>query len=192
WTIAQNLDTKDETEVQIFYSVHDPLRHYRCQIPELLGKHIRGCFYGWVIFFDHPHNVMWSLWNPITSKVINLPLYASVIAAKLVVELTIVVKDNGVAINLLSLLMLPDLSLYGHKRRAYLVGTCKDLFCICIDFDEVTETIGDVYLFKLDINSKNWEELRDATIILEIDGYLYPEYQSCNWIRVGGIYTYSR
>ncbi|GJS25033.1 hypothetical protein Tco_0453665 [Tanacetum coccineum] len=261
WIVAQNLDAKDETEVQIFYSVHDPLRHYRCQIPELLGKHIRGCFYGWVIFSDHPHNVMWSLWNPITSKVINLPrliykqsdsdyidyccltsppddpnsillmtraqkphfvfcrlcpskkklrwtemsyakqvnkvtgvdgfltsltccngkVYASVITAKLVVELTIVVKDNGVAINLLSLLMLPDLSLYGHKRRAYLVGTCKDLFCICIDFDEVTDTIGDVYLFKLDMNSKNWEELedlKDATIILEIDGYLYPEYHS--------------
>nr|GEZ83641.1 hypothetical protein [Tanacetum cinerariifolium] len=253
WIVAQNLDAKDETEVQIFYSVHDPLRHYRCQIPELLGKHIRGCFYGWVIFSDHPHNVKWSLWNPITSKIINLPrliykqsdsdyinyccltsppddpnsillmtraqkphfvfcrlcrkkkklrwtemsyakqvnkvtgvdgiltsltccngkVYASVITAKLVVELTIVVKDTGVAINLLSLLMILDLSLIGHKRRAYLVGTCKDIFCICIDFDEVTETICDVYLFKLDMNSNSWEELedlRDATIILEING----------------------
>nr|GEV97170.1 RNA-directed DNA polymerase, eukaryota [Tanacetum cinerariifolium] len=67
------LDAEDEIQVQIFYNVHDPLRYYRCQIPELLGKHVRGCFYGWVILSNHPRNVMWSLWNPVTSKVINLP-----------------------------------------------------------------------------------------------------------------------
>ncbi|GKD24993.1 hypothetical protein Tco_1231207, partial [Tanacetum coccineum] len=40
WIVAQNLDAEDETEVQIFYSVHDPLCHFRCQIPELLGKYV--------------------------------------------------------------------------------------------------------------------------------------------------------
>ncbi|GJV11191.1 hypothetical protein Tco_1352732 [Tanacetum coccineum] len=222
WIVAQNLDAKHEMEVQIFYSVHDPLRHYRCRIPELLGKHVRGCFYGWVILSDHPHNVMWSFWNPVTSKVINFPrlifkhdddddieycsltsppdvtgededdflnsltccngkVYASTISADDVVEVTILVKDTGVAINLVSLVMSPDLSLNCHTRRSYLVGTCKDLFCIYIDFHEFTKTISDVYLFKLDMNSKPWEELedlKDATIILEIDGYLCPEFHS--------------
>ncbi|GKC60560.1 hypothetical protein Tco_1088158 [Tanacetum coccineum] len=30
-------------------------------------------FHGWVILFDYPENVMWSLWNPLTSKIIRLP-----------------------------------------------------------------------------------------------------------------------
>ncbi|GJY40953.1 hypothetical protein Tco_0428223, partial [Tanacetum coccineum] len=269
WIVAQNLDAEDETQVQIFYDVHDPLRYYRCQIPELLGKHVRGCFYGWVILSNHPRNVMWSLWNPVTSKVINLPrliykqsdsddddddddddidcccltsppddpnsvllmssarkphfvfcrlhpkkkklrwtemsyakqvknvtgedrflnsltccdgkVYAYTVTSLLVVELSIVVKDTGVAVNLSSLLKFPDFSPVGHSRRSYLVGTCKDIFIIYIDFDDVGKTISNVNLFKLDMNSKTWEELedlKDATIILDIDGYLYPEFHS--------------
>ena len=73
WVVAQNLEAEDDTDVQIFYNIHDPLCHYRCRIPELLGKRIRGCFYGWVILSKNPHDVMWSLWNPVTSKLINLP-----------------------------------------------------------------------------------------------------------------------
>ncbi|KAJ0958280.1 hypothetical protein HanPSC8_Chr01g0037191 [Helianthus annuus] len=72
WLVAQNLE--DDTKDQIFYTMHDPLSRYRCQIPELFGRCIRGCFHGWVILSsNHPHNVMWSLWNPVTSKTICLP-----------------------------------------------------------------------------------------------------------------------
>ena len=76
WFVAQNLeDEADDTQVDIFYNIHDPMSHYRCQIPELLGKRIRGCFHGcWaVLSSNHPRDVIWSLWNPITSKIINLP-----------------------------------------------------------------------------------------------------------------------
>ncbi|PWA88479.1 hypothetical protein CTI12_AA120140 [Artemisia annua] len=76
WFVAQNLEAEDDgTQGQIFYNLHDPMSHYRCQIPELLGKCIRGCFHGcWVLLSsNHPRDVMWSLWNPITSKIINLP-----------------------------------------------------------------------------------------------------------------------
>ncbi|PWA65472.1 hypothetical protein CTI12_AA335500 [Artemisia annua] len=261
WFVAQNLDAEDEKEVQIFYNVHDPLRHYRCRIPELLGKYVRGCFYGWVILSDHPR---WSLWNPVTSKFINLPplihkqsdtndddigycclssppddpnsillmtrtekphfvfcrlypkkkklrrwtemsyakhvkkvtgidgflqsltccdgkIYAYARASRLVVEISIVVKDTGVAINLLSLLKFPFPRLNHCNRLPYLVGSCKDLFSIFIDFDEVTEAIDNVHLFKLNMNYKTWEELEDlndATISFEIGGYLYPEFHS--------------
>ncbi|PWA44234.1 hypothetical protein CTI12_AA531030 [Artemisia annua] len=176
WLVAQNLDAEDETEVQIFYNVDDPLRHYRCQIPELLGKDVRGCYYGWVKKVTGGVDGILQCLTCCNGKV-----YASVITGELVVELSIVVKDTGVAINLLSLLDLPDPSVNGHRRHSYLVGTCKDIFCVCLDLDEVADTIYYVYLFKLDMNSKTWEELedlKDATISLEIYDYLYPEFHS--------------
>ncbi|GJV14796.1 hypothetical protein Tco_1360119 [Tanacetum coccineum] len=76
WFVAQNLeDEADDTQVDIFYNIQDRVSHYRCQIPELHGKRIRGCFHGcWaVLSSNHPRDVIWSLWNPITSKIINLP-----------------------------------------------------------------------------------------------------------------------
>ncbi|GJY08349.1 hypothetical protein Tco_0375403 [Tanacetum coccineum] len=76
WCVAQNLEAEEEdTQVNIFYNLHDPISHYHCKIPELLGKRIRGCFHGcWVLLSSNqPHDVMWSLWNPFTSKVITLP-----------------------------------------------------------------------------------------------------------------------
>nr|GEZ35866.1 hypothetical protein [Tanacetum cinerariifolium] len=76
WFVAQNLEGEgDDTQVDIFYNIHDPLSHYRCQIPELHGNRIRVCFHGyWVVLSsNHPRDVIWSLWNPITSKIINLP-----------------------------------------------------------------------------------------------------------------------
>ncbi|GJU07559.1 hypothetical protein Tco_1123989 [Tanacetum coccineum] len=37
--VAQNLEGEgDDTQVDIFYNIHDPLSHYRCQIPELHGN----------------------------------------------------------------------------------------------------------------------------------------------------------
>ncbi|GJR87329.1 hypothetical protein Tco_0211340, partial [Tanacetum coccineum] len=76
WFVSQKVeDEGDNTQFHIFYNIHDPMSHYRCQIPELLGKRIRGCFHGcWVVLSsNHPRDVIWSLWNPITSKIINLP-----------------------------------------------------------------------------------------------------------------------
>nr|GEZ45249.1 4-coumarate--CoA ligase-like 7 [Tanacetum cinerariifolium] len=40
WFVAQDLEAEDDIDVQIFYNIHDPLCHYRCRIPELLGKRI--------------------------------------------------------------------------------------------------------------------------------------------------------
>ncbi|KAI3719852.1 hypothetical protein L6452_20757 [Arctium lappa] len=46
------------------------MSHYRCQIPELCGRYIRGCFHGWVVLSDRDK---WSLWNPISTNFIHLP-----------------------------------------------------------------------------------------------------------------------
>ncbi|GKC58271.1 hypothetical protein Tco_1085869 [Tanacetum coccineum] len=74
WLVGQKLEPEeDETVDHIFYGLHDQQPHYRCQIPELLRKRIRGCFHGWMILSHHPDNVIWFLWNPMTSKTIRLP-----------------------------------------------------------------------------------------------------------------------
>ncbi|PWA45640.1 hypothetical protein CTI12_AA515810 [Artemisia annua] len=71
WLVSQSLETdEDGTGGQFFYTIHDPLFHYQCRIPELLENRIRGCFYGWMILSN---NTKWSLWNPVTSKIIQLP-----------------------------------------------------------------------------------------------------------------------
>ncbi|MFS7908673.1 hypothetical protein Hanom_Chr01g00085911 [Helianthus anomalus] len=74
WLVDWNIEAEeDDSRDHIDYTVRDPLSHQRCQIPSHLGKRIRGCSYGWVILSNHPHNDMWSLWNPMTSKIIRLP-----------------------------------------------------------------------------------------------------------------------
>ncbi|PWA51700.1 hypothetical protein CTI12_AA272760 [Artemisia annua] len=73
WFVAQNLEAEeDDAQAHTFFNLHDPLSHYRCKIPELLGKRIRGCFFGcWVLLSNRDNR--WSLWNPITCEIINLP-----------------------------------------------------------------------------------------------------------------------
>ncbi|GKB53085.1 cation/H+ exchanger, CPA1 family protein [Tanacetum coccineum] len=72
WFVAQNLgDGEDCYRNQYFYTLSDPLTH--CQIPELLGRRIQGYYHGWVILSDHLQDVVWSLWNPVTSKMIHFP-----------------------------------------------------------------------------------------------------------------------
>ncbi|PWA63441.1 hypothetical protein CTI12_AA355820 [Artemisia annua] len=66
WLVAHG------TEDQTFYTVNDQLCRYRCQIPELIGRNIRGHFHGWVVLSNR-NNVMWSIWNPVTGKIIHLP-----------------------------------------------------------------------------------------------------------------------
>ncbi|KAI3720032.1 hypothetical protein L6452_20939 [Arctium lappa] len=75
WLVAQTFEQEeaDVTSDQVFFTVNDPMSHYRCHIPELLGRHIRGCFHGWLILTNHPHGDKWSLWNPVASKFIRLP-----------------------------------------------------------------------------------------------------------------------
>ncbi|KAJ9563271.1 hypothetical protein OSB04_008431 [Centaurea solstitialis] len=75
WLVAHDLDPEeDDTGDQIFYTLHDPMSHYRCQIPELVGRRIRGCFHGWMILSKrNPQDIEWCLWNPLVSKLIWLP-----------------------------------------------------------------------------------------------------------------------
>ncbi|KAJ9563793.1 hypothetical protein OSB04_008953 [Centaurea solstitialis] len=74
WLVAQTLEEKDDNVngEQIFYTVQNPTSLYRCRIPELLGRHIQGCFHGWVVLSNKDLD-KWSLWNPVTSKFICLP-----------------------------------------------------------------------------------------------------------------------
>lgn len=70
WLVAQNLDgTRDQT----FYTIHDKLCRYQSRIPILSGRCIRGYYHGWVILSNKN---IWSLWNPVTFKTINLPSLA--------------------------------------------------------------------------------------------------------------------
>ncbi|KAF5823572.1 hypothetical protein HanRHA438_Chr01g0040661 [Helianthus annuus] len=69
WFIAQN----PQSDYQIFYTINNPEYHYLRRINELHGRQIRACFHGWMILTDHPGKVVWSLWNPLTSKLIRLP-----------------------------------------------------------------------------------------------------------------------
>ncbi|XP_071716735.1 uncharacterized protein [Rutidosis leptorrhynchoides] len=71
--IAQNIEDEDVTGTEIFSTLHNPLIRYQCEIPEFNGRRIRGCFHGWLILSNHPHNDMWSLWNPMSLKIISLP-----------------------------------------------------------------------------------------------------------------------
>ncbi|GJV37571.1 hypothetical protein Tco_1410048 [Tanacetum coccineum] len=95
WFVAQNLGEEEEEEEEeeedeeeedeeeeedscrdlIFYTLHDPPTIYQCQIPQLLGRRIRGYFHGWVILSKYPQDVMWCIWNPDTSKMIDFPPY---------------------------------------------------------------------------------------------------------------------
>ncbi|PWA91887.1 hypothetical protein CTI12_AA058900 [Artemisia annua] len=74
WFVAQNLEAEeDDTQAHTFFNLHDPLSRYRCKIPELLGKRIRGCFFGCWALLSSNRDDTWSLWNPITCEIINLP-----------------------------------------------------------------------------------------------------------------------
>nr|XP_043632745.1 uncharacterized protein LOC122603945 [Erigeron canadensis]XP_043632746.1 uncharacterized protein LOC122603945 [Erigeron canadensis] len=71
WFVVQNL--QDLTH-QFFSTLHNPSLKYQCRIPELSGRRIQGCFHGWIILSNHPHNDIWSLWNPSSnSRIISLP-----------------------------------------------------------------------------------------------------------------------
>ncbi|GKA89684.1 Toll/interleukin-1 receptor domain-containing protein [Tanacetum coccineum] len=134
---ARNLEAEeDDAQPHTFFNLHDPLSHYRCKIPELLGKRIQGCFFGcWALLSSNrPRDVTWSLWNPITSEIINLPP----------------LNNRGLEgdyddISYCCLSAPPD-----HPRSS------TELFTIVIGVkDKTTFSVGDVKLFKLNMNSKD-------------------------------------
>nr|XP_043610000.1 uncharacterized protein LOC122581785 [Erigeron canadensis] len=71
WFVVQDMD--DNMDVHIFSTLQNPLYKYQCRIPDLIGRRIWRCFHGWLILSNHPHNNVWSLYNPSTSNVISLP-----------------------------------------------------------------------------------------------------------------------
>ncbi|MFS7908314.1 hypothetical protein Hanom_Chr01g00081691 [Helianthus anomalus] len=70
----QNLEEEEEdNRDHIIYTIRDPLSSHRFRLPPSHGRRVRGCFYGWVILSNPPHNDMLSLWNPVSCKIIRLP-----------------------------------------------------------------------------------------------------------------------
>ncbi|GJZ27821.1 hypothetical protein Tco_0572468 [Tanacetum coccineum] len=178
WFVAQNLKAKkddDYIDNQIFYTLHNPEFHYRCQIPELFGRQIRACFHGWMILSNHP---MWFVWNPITSKLIRLPPLRSTLedddygcclsSPPDDPKVQIVVKEKEVVIHLLPFLKLPCLSL---TRTTFLKGSFSmidlikgygtDLFYFKIIYEDDTPEIVELHLYRLDTTEMTWEELKD-------------------------------
>ncbi|KAK9064620.1 hypothetical protein SSX86_016002 [Deinandra increscens subsp. villosa] len=72
WLVDQSPE-EDDTSHYFLFTTRAPLSQCWCRIPSFLGRRIRGCFHGWVVLSNHPHNDMWSLWNPVISKIIRLP-----------------------------------------------------------------------------------------------------------------------
>ncbi|PWA64353.1 hypothetical protein CTI12_AA345250 [Artemisia annua] len=113
WFVAQSPeDDQEGTGDQFFYNIQDPLSCYRCRIPELLGKRIRGSFHGWLILSN---DNMWSLWNPVTSKIMRLP--------------PLILKDgDSTSIKECCLSLPPD----DPKSILMLVRTDKPTFVFCL------------------------------------------------------------
>ncbi|GJR26069.1 hypothetical protein Tco_1102301 [Tanacetum coccineum] len=179
WFVAQDpqADT-DGNGDQFFYNIQDPLSFYRCRIPELHRKRIRGSFHGWLILSN---DNMWSLWDPVTSKIMHLPplvltdgdstsikecLYALNTDNhfyEFVIEIGIVVKDGGVVIKLMLFAGRPDFPYCrGHEFLLFLSRSNTELFCIIIGlkFDVIIDTsFSLVSLHKLDMTSLNWGKL---------------------------------
>lgn len=83
WLVSYDSESKEDTDHIFFSTTGSPdfhqNQHYHCRIPELRGRDIRGCFYGWLLLSSYPLsptdlNVLeFSLWNPVTSTFILLP-----------------------------------------------------------------------------------------------------------------------
>ncbi|MFS7908838.1 hypothetical protein Hanom_Chr01g00087791 [Helianthus anomalus] len=71
WLVDDH-NLEDDNRDHIIYTTRYPPSQHMYRIPSFLGRNIKGCFYGWLVLSIHPHNDMWSLWNPKTSKTISL------------------------------------------------------------------------------------------------------------------------
>lgn len=180
WLVAHNLNLDEaEEDVQIFYTVHDPKSHYRCRVPELVGRRIRASFHGWMILSKlNPDNIEWSLWNPVISKLIRLP------------RLKILKDGDGDDFRHCCLSSPPDdpgsilllmRSWSDWENRIedhfFLKGSGTQLFTItlCVDKEEKP---CDVYLFELDMSSMVWTQIKDLKdtvffICLDVDDLVY-------------------
>ncbi|KAJ9539662.1 hypothetical protein OSB04_026168 [Centaurea solstitialis] len=71
--VTQN---QDHNGILNVYTIDQQPSKYRCRIPKLQhlgGVHVHDICHGWMILSNYPRFVMWSLWNPATSKLIRLP-----------------------------------------------------------------------------------------------------------------------
>ncbi|GJY32450.1 hypothetical protein Tco_0416919 [Tanacetum coccineum] len=254
---------KTITQVHILFTAQDAFSHYHCRIPELLGKHIWGSFHGWLVLST---GIMWSLWNPMTSKIISLPplilkdgdenslrigecclssppndpnsillltnadkhifvfckvdsqgeslswteisyykqvmkiigenyesdylrpliysngkVYAQTLGSDHVLQVAIEVKGREVEINLLPISKLPLPSFIDcSESRHYLRGSITDLFDIVLGFKDSYNTVSAVQLFKLDMSSIKWEEMKDLkeTLLYISHNSYYSEFYS--------------
>ncbi|XP_071719361.1 uncharacterized protein [Rutidosis leptorrhynchoides] len=94
WLITRNIEAEAESdqmnqgEESLCIVNDDEQVRFECRIPEIVGRRIRGCYHGWIILSKKQHHnnnsssssnynyknvMMWSLWNPVTSKFIRLP-----------------------------------------------------------------------------------------------------------------------
>ncbi|GJZ54065.1 hypothetical protein Tco_0608950 [Tanacetum coccineum] len=144
----------DYIDNQIFYTLHSPQLHYRCQIPELVGRQIRASFHVYALHSNVGE------------------------CDDFVIEVQIVVKEKEVVINLLPFLKAPSISSHRYSliKSSFntielIKGDCRELFCVSIAYENDTKEIVDMHLYKLDITRMTWEEmedLKDAVFFIEL------------------------
>nr|GEX54823.1 cation/H+ exchanger, cation/H+ exchanger, CPA1 family [Tanacetum cinerariifolium] len=153
WVVARNLGAEEDSSGdKYFFTLHDPLtNNYQCQIPELLGRRIRGYYHCWVILSDHLQNVMWSLWNPVTSKMIHSPpLILKDGDSNSIRECCLSAQpDDPSSVLLLTRTSKPTFIFF---LTNFLKGYGTKLFCIMVTFK--------VRLYKLDMTSLKSEDVK--------------------------------
>ncbi|PWA42336.1 hypothetical protein CTI12_AA547290 [Artemisia annua] len=90
-----------------------------------------------------------------------------------VIHVDIMVKDGKFVINLLRFVDIPSYSFNNGIGcwEVFLKGGCRELFYILVGFDsKAKKRLGVVYLFRLDITSMVWEEVKDLK-----DGILFVD-----------------
>ncbi|GJW88583.1 hypothetical protein Tco_0163923 [Tanacetum coccineum] len=178
WFVAQNLGAEEDSYGDhYFFTLHDPLTNYQCQIPKLLGRRIRGYYHGWVILSDHLQHVIWSIWNTVTSKMIHFSHLIlkdrdsdSIRECSLnsfIIQLNILVEDKEVLIKLLLLGANPYPS-WMHKpcTTYFLKGHDTELFCIMEKMVDLKDAI-----FFVDLGRDNLAYYRPR-IASELGGYI--------------------
>ncbi|XP_076913361.1 uncharacterized protein LOC143571954 [Bidens hawaiensis] len=111
-----------------------------------------------------------------------------------VVQVDIMVQGKEVVISLLPFVELPDTSTYRlHYESCFLKGSCIELFYIKVSHKENNDmVIDEVRLFKLDMNSMMWKEIRDLKDAIfniklsAVDGSYCVFYKPTVTSKIGG------
>nr|XP_043611443.1 uncharacterized protein LOC122583065 [Erigeron canadensis] len=87
---------------------------------------------------------------------------------RLVIQVNIVVDDNEAVISLLPIVKTPSLDFRrcSSISNGYMLGFSTELFYIRIFEDERRKTVGEVFLFKLDMTNMMWEETADLEVAI--------------------------